>query len=77
MCVMCKIEICWATRGSSLLIFFNKQKSKFYFISEGPRWGPKGHGDTSGGCKCNFAQGNFLKIFEIFEKLRIYIYLNK
>ncbi|XP_071448568.1 ranBP-type and C3HC4-type zinc finger-containing protein 1-like isoform X2 [Hetaerina americana] len=31
-CFMCKIEICWITRG--------------------PRWGPKGNGDISGGCKC-------------------------
>ncbi|CAF0737046.1 unnamed protein product [Brachionus calyciflorus] len=36
-CSMCKIEICWATRG--------------------PRWGPGGHGDTSGGCKCSFLAG--------------------
>ncbi|XP_063724554.1 uncharacterized protein LOC134852171 isoform X2 [Symsagittifera roscoffensis] len=31
-CSMCKMEICWATKG--------------------PRWGPGGKGDTSGGCKC-------------------------
>lgn len=37
LCAMCKMEICWATRG--------------------PRWGPKGRGDTTGGCKCNFATG--------------------
>lgn len=32
MCVMCKIEICWATRGTSFVIFFKMQKAKFYFI---------------------------------------------
>ncbi|GAB1602048.1 -type and C3HC4-type zinc finger-containing 1 isoform X1 [Argonauta hians] len=31
-CSVCKLEICWATRG--------------------PRWGPMGQNDTSGGCKC-------------------------
>lgn len=31
-CPMCKVEICWVTKG--------------------PRWGPKGKGDTSGGCQC-------------------------
>ncbi|XP_014785078.1 ranBP-type and C3HC4-type zinc finger-containing protein 1 isoform X2 [Octopus bimaculoides] len=31
-CSVCKLEICWATRG--------------------PRWGPKGQNDNSGGCKC-------------------------
>jgi len=34
MCYVCRLEICWATKG--------------------PRWGPKGHGDTTGGCGCNF-----------------------
>lgn len=32
LCLICRTEICWATRG--------------------PRWGPKGRGDTSGGCRC-------------------------
>jgi len=31
-CTMCKLEICWVTRGC--------------------RWGPKGKGDNSGGCRC-------------------------
>ncbi|XP_069740444.1 ranBP-type and C3HC4-type zinc finger-containing protein 1-like isoform X3 [Narcine bancroftii] len=31
-CTMCKIEICWVTKG--------------------PRWGPLGTGDISGGCRC-------------------------
>lgn len=31
-CVMCRTELCWATKMA--------------------RWGPKGHGDTSGGCQC-------------------------
>ncbi|XP_039264818.2 ranBP-type and C3HC4-type zinc finger-containing protein 1-like [Styela clava] len=31
-CPMCRIEICWVTKG--------------------PRWGPNGRGDTSGGCRC-------------------------
>lgn len=31
-CSVCRLEICWATRG--------------------PRWGPKGKFDTSGGCRC-------------------------
>ncbi|XP_077993540.1 ranBP-type and C3HC4-type zinc finger-containing protein 1-like isoform X2 [Glandiceps talaboti] len=31
-CTMCKLEICWVTKG--------------------PRWGPDGSGDISGGCKC-------------------------
>lgn len=31
-CSVCKVEICWVTKG--------------------PRWGPRGNGDTSGGCKC-------------------------
>ncbi|XP_032897671.1 ranBP-type and C3HC4-type zinc finger-containing protein 1 isoform X2 [Amblyraja radiata] len=31
-CTMCKVEICWVTKG--------------------PRWGPQGTGDTSGGCRC-------------------------
>ncbi|XP_022082293.1 ranBP-type and C3HC4-type zinc finger-containing protein 1-like isoform X2 [Acanthaster planci] len=32
MCSMCKLEVCWITKG--------------------PRWGPAGNGDISGGCKC-------------------------
>ncbi|XP_038067620.1 ranBP-type and C3HC4-type zinc finger-containing protein 1-like isoform X2 [Patiria miniata] len=32
MCSMCKLEVCWVTKG--------------------PRWGPAGNGDTTGGCKC-------------------------
>lgn len=36
-CTMCKLEICWATKG--------------------PRWGPGGKGDTSGGCKCGGTKG--------------------
>ncbi|CAE1256396.1 RBCK1 [Acanthosepion pharaonis] len=35
-CSICKLEICWATKG--------------------PRWGPAGAGDLSGGCKCNVDQ---------------------
>ncbi|XP_019850766.1 PREDICTED: ranBP-type and C3HC4-type zinc finger-containing protein 1-like [Amphimedon queenslandica] len=31
-CVLCKTEMCWATKG--------------------PRWGSKGRGDISGGCRC-------------------------
>uniref|UniRef100_T1JMG8 RanBP-type and C3HC4-type zinc finger-containing protein 1 n=1 Tax=Strigamia maritima TaxID=126957 RepID=T1JMG8_STRMM len=32
MCTMCRLEICWVTKG--------------------PRWGPGGKNDTSGGCRC-------------------------
>lgn len=31
-CPMCKMDICWVTKG--------------------PRWGPLGTGDSSGGCRC-------------------------
>lgn len=27
------------------------------WVTKGPRWGPGGKGDTSGGCKCNFWAG--------------------
>ncbi|XP_047367642.1 ranBP-type and C3HC4-type zinc finger-containing protein 1-like isoform X2 [Vespa velutina] len=28
-------------------------KTEICWLTRGPRWGPKGRGDTSGGCKCN------------------------
>lgn len=28
-------------------------KTSICWATKGPRWGPKGKGDTSGGCKCN------------------------
>ncbi|XP_035727570.1 ranBP-type and C3HC4-type zinc finger-containing protein 1-like isoform X2 [Vespa mandarinia] len=28
-------------------------KTEICWLTRGPRWGPKGQGDTSGGCKCN------------------------
>ncbi|XP_065211548.1 uncharacterized protein LOC135839455 [Planococcus citri] len=27
-------------------------KTEICWVTRGPRWGPKGHGDTSGGCRC-------------------------
>lgn len=28
-------------------------KTHICWITKGPRWGPAGPGDTSGGCRCN------------------------
>lgn len=34
---------------------------RFFFLiqwpTQGPRWGPKGRGDTSGGCRCRVDGG--------------------
>lgn len=32
-------------------------KIEICFATKGPRWGPKGHGDTSGGCRCRVDNG--------------------
>uniref|UniRef100_A0A8C5PNL7 RanBP-type and C3HC4-type zinc finger-containing protein 1 n=1 Tax=Leptobrachium leishanense TaxID=445787 RepID=A0A8C5PNL7_9ANUR len=29
-------------------------QTEICWVTKGPRWGPKGPGDTSGGCQCNF-----------------------
>lgn len=48
-CPMCKVDICWATRGIDLIEIFLKLYSKLFFFMQlkGLRWGPNGHGDTS------------------------------
>ncbi|CAF5014416.1 unnamed protein product [Rotaria sp. Silwood1] len=32
-------------------------KIEICWPTQGPRWGPKGHGDTSGGCRCRVDNG--------------------
>jgi hypothetical protein len=44
------------------LLFVKYRIVFFLFCSiqwptQGPRWGPKGHGDTSGGCRCRVDNG--------------------
>ena len=53
-CTQCKLEICvckiWFFSKISLEIFIQ-------WPTQGPRWGPKGRGDTSGGCRCRVDNG--------------------
>lgn len=32
-------------------------KTQICWATKGPRWGPKGPGDNSGGCKCRIVMG--------------------
>lgn len=60
LCPMCKTGLCWATRGNSHVQLFWFDEVTEWILTEtnfcpqiiGPRWGPGGPGDTSGGCKC-------------------------
>ncbi|KAJ6645651.1 RanBP-type and C3HC4-type zinc finger-containing protein 1 [Pseudolycoriella hygida] len=31
-------------------------KTELCWATKGPRWGPRGRGDTSGGCRCNIVK---------------------
>ncbi|CAF1235807.1 unnamed protein product [Rotaria magnacalcarata] len=56
-CSQCKIEIC----VSEIFIASNVELFSLHHVgqwpTQGPRWGPKGHGDTSGGCRCRADNG--------------------
>lgn len=41
-------------RGGCDGIYCSMCKTDICWATRGPRWGPRGKGDTSGGCRCRF-----------------------
>ncbi|XP_055546331.1 ranBP-type and C3HC4-type zinc finger-containing protein 1-like [Wyeomyia smithii] len=50
-CPKCKILI--TKNGGCDAIICHMCKTNICWVTRGPRWGPGGVGDTSGGCRCN------------------------